>query len=161
MVIVLAVIKTNKPILEQGLDIRGRRINHLYDLLLFTLEFPAHDKQVRKHFTVEEYNWCIRSDWSIIFTVFRLEVHDTNFLHTIFCIMTTTSSKSSNDVTHVANIITERRIVCIIKDLLNEVDRGLGIRMILLAKIPFNHCPQSGFRFNLLNTLHRFFSFQR
>ena len=122
MVIVLAVIKTNKPILKQGLDIRGRRINHFYDLLLFTLEFPAHDKQVRKHFTVEEYNWCIRSDWSIIFTVFRLEVHDTNFLHTVFCIMTTTSSKSSNDVTHVANIITERRIVCIVKDLLNEVD---------------------------------------
>ena len=56
MVIVSTIVEADKTCLAEFRNIIRRRVDHPYNVLTNASVFPVHEKQVRKHLDVEEYN---------------------------------------------------------------------------------------------------------
>ena len=59
MIIVPAAVETNQTESHQLLDLSRSRVNHTNHRLAFTLDFPVHKKQIRKHLNIVEHELSI------------------------------------------------------------------------------------------------------
>ena len=161
MVVVLAVVEADQPILCQALDLSRCRIHHaVYRPLLGKL--PVHEQQIREHLNVEKYQWRFLSRRDLpLNIILRLEMHLGYDFQTGLRLIGAAGSEPQDCIPHVIHIIRDVAFICFAHNVGNKVHAWLCIRADLLCQRFLDENAQMLLILDLLYIDHCFFSLQR
>ena len=103
VVVILTVVKTDKPILKKILDVMRCRVNQLNRSLVLTGCLVNHNKQIREYLNIEKYNRLFGV--LVLGGLIRLELHLCKLLDAVVRVMRTLGCKYKDVVSHVAHVI--------------------------------------------------------
>ena len=160
MVVVPAAVEPDETELHQLLDFLGLRVNHPYNGLVGSFNFPVHQEQVREHLhVVKDELSLVVFDSRAIFGGF--ERHLVHKLDAVFRLVAAISCKGQDGVAHIGDIIGHAAFIRIRQDFVDKVDAGLSSRMDLFVEITFNLESKPFLALNHFGVYHVVFSFQR
>ena len=140
MIVVVAVVEADKPHLHKRLDLGTRRVDHPDDTVDSPL-LPVDQEEIREDLTVVENDVVSREAHDRRIRVLRLlrgEVHLSHELETVLRLVRAVVGECHDLRAQVRQVVDKTVGICVIEDLLDEVDRRLGPRMDLFAKVPFH-----------------------
>lgn len=142
MIVVSSAVESDQLVLEQLFDKIRSRIYHPMTRLVVALELPVYQKKIRKHLNVEEHELLIRiSIFHCIRRLLRTELHLGDFLNAVISVIRAVGSEGKNGRSHVCHVEMDASRICVIQNLVDEVDRWFGAGMDLLVKVLRNECP--------------------
>ena len=129
MVVVLTVVEPDESELHQLLHVFSRRVEETSDRLSRIL--VADNEEVRKYLDVEERDGPV-SVFLYFHLVFRHEVHLLHDLQTPLSLIGRLSGEGRYSVLSIGHIISDPRRICIVQNLLDEVDarRSSGVHFL-------------------------------
>ena len=134
MVIVTTAVESNQLELDEFLDLFWLGVDHADNLLASTLHLPVHQEEVREYLHIVEYDWLVPI-FSRLGGFFRLKSHLIDQLDAIVRLIGTVGRECEDRIAHVRHIIVKSAIVGIFQDFVDEINRRLRRRMILLIKV--------------------------
>ena len=160
MVVVLAVVEADQPILCQGLDLVRRRIHHAVHRLLLG-KLPVHEQQVREHLHVEKYQWRFHPHRGLPLNfILRFEVHLRHDLQAGVRLVRAAGGKAQDRIPHVVYVVNDIALIGFVHDVGNKVNAGLRIGADLFGKGFLDEDTQVPLILDLLCINHFRFSLQ-
>ena len=134
MVIVTTAVESNQLELDEFLDLFWLGIDHADNLLTSTLYLPVHQKEIREYLHIVEYDRLVPI-FSRLGGFFRLKSHLVDQLDAIVRLIGTVGREYEDCISHIRHIIVKSAIVGIFQDFVDEINRRLCRRVILLIEV--------------------------
>ena len=134
VVIVTTAVESNQLELDEFLDLFWLGVNHADNLLTSTLYLPVDQEEIREYLHIVEYDWLIPI-FSRLGGFFRLKSHLVDKFDAIIRLIGTIGRKCEDSISHVRHVIVKSAIVGIFQDFVDEINRRLCRRVILLVKV--------------------------
>ena len=160
MIVVLAVIEADEPVLCQCFDFAGGRIHHAMNRLILACQFPVDEEKVRKNLTVKERDRGLQNISLALCFLFGLEMHLCHRLDANISLIRAACGKEQDSIAHIVHVIDHVALVCLLHDMGNKIHIRLRVGADFLGKCLFDQYPQMPFVLDLLCIDH-FFSLQR
>ena len=134
VVIVTTAVESNQLELDEFLDLFWLGVDHADNLLTSTLHLPVHQEEIREYLHIVKHDWLVPV-FSRFGGFFRLKSHLIDKLDAIIRLIGAVGRECEDCVSHVRHIIVKSAIVGIFQDFVDEINRRLCCRVILLIEV--------------------------